>query len=72
MQVARDILEKAATKNGTVDKDTSAKLDAISQPLSEEEFKKKSQGKLGFTDIFRFPILRKRALIMYVNWFVNR
>ena len=72
MKKARGILEKAAKQNGRFVEDTPQQLDVIVKPLSEEEVKKKKEGQLGFLDIFRYPILRKRALIMYFNWFVNR
>ena len=72
MQKARGILEKAAKKNGTFTESTQKHLDVIVKPLSEEEIKKKKEGQLGFLDLFRYPILRRRALIMYFNWFTNR
>lgn len=71
MLVARDILEKAAEQNGQFNEDTPNKLDALCQPLNEEEIKKKKAAQLGFFDIFRIPLLRRRALVMYYNWFVN-
>ena len=73
MQVARDILEKAAKRNGLHNEDiTQAQLEAIAKPISDEEISRKKEGQLGFLDIFRYPILRRRALVMYFNWFVNR
>ena len=73
MQVARDILEKAAKQNGLHDENTTPEqLEAIAKPISEEEISRKKAGQLGFLDIFRYPILRRRALVMYFNWFVNR
>ena len=72
MLVARDILEKAAEQNGQFNEDTPNKLDTLCKPLNEEEIKKKKAAQLGFFDIFRIPLLRRRALVMYYNWFVNR
>ena len=71
MLQARDILEKAAKDNGTYNEKTDELLDEISTPKSEEEKDKESQVKMGFMDIFRYPVLRTRALVMYVNWFAN-
>ena len=68
---ARDILEKASKTNGTYGEKTDELLDEISEPKSEEEKQKEAQSKLGFIDIFRHPILLRRALVMYVNWFAN-
>jgi len=47
-----------------------AKLNAL---INDDEMSKGKQNteKLKFLDLFRYPVLRRRALIMYVNWFAN-
>ena len=71
MEEARDILTKAAHINGTYNDETEARLDGIIKLKTDEEMVKERGKQLGFFDLFRHAVLRRRALVMYVNWFSN-
>lgn len=72
MLEARDVLEKAAKINGVyMDGQTDAQLDELVEPKSTEEMQAESQSRLGFLDLFRYPVLRTRSLVMFFNWFTN-
>lgn len=71
MDEAKGILEDAALKNGTLNEDTRAMLDVLATPMSDSELQKARSEQLGFLDLFRHSVLRRRALVMYFNWFAN-
>jgi OCT family organic cation transporter-like MFS transporter 4/5 len=71
MDEARDILKQAAIVNGTLDENTEDKLSALVKPKSAEEQAIDAKNQLGFLHLFRAKVLRKRALVMYFNWFAN-
>lgn len=62
---ARDILAEASTMNGMWNDEAKEKVEEI---ISHAGIEKK---RLGFIDLFRSRVLRKRTLVMYFNWFTN-
>lgn len=71
LEEAKEILKDAAIVNGTDNEQTDSKLEELVKLKSDEEIAKERGKQLGFLDIFKHDILRKRAFIMYVNWFAN-
>ena len=71
MEQAREIMTKAAQINGTYNEETEARLNDLTKLKTDEELKAEKGVQLGFLDLFRHAVLRRRALVMYFNWFAN-
>jgi len=58
-------------KRTVLGKSLRKKLNLLIEGTEIDQKKQAQVEELKFLDIFRYPVLRRRALVMYVNWFAN-